>query len=208
MSTAIHIAIAEPSLIIRSGVIAVLRRLSTLDIRIVEAGDLLRLCETLRQTRPEILIINSSLLPVLPVERIREASAAPRLKCIVLRSALTGDAVTEGCDGEISLMDSAEQIKEKLLSVHTADRTEEDEGSEQLSAREKEIIVGVVRGLTNKQIAEQLYLSPHTVITHRRNIASKLQIHSAAGLTIYAIVNHLVELNDIKQSIHRIDEEE
>lgn len=208
MSTAIRIAIAEPSLIIRSGVITVLRRLSTLDIRIVEAGDLSRLCETLRQTHPEILIINPSLLPVLPVERIREESATPRLKCIVLRSALTGDAVTEGCDGEISLMDSAEQIKEKLLRVHTADRTGEDEGSEQLSAREKEIIVGVVRGLTNKQIAEQLFLSPHTVITHRRNIASKLQIHSAAGLTIYAIVNHLVELNDIKQSIHRIDEEE
>jgi len=208
MSTAIHIAIAEPSLIIRSGVITVLRRLSTLDIRIVEAGDLSRLCETLRQTHPEILIINPSLLPVLPVERIREASATPRLKCIVLRSALTGDAATEGCDGEISLMDSAEQIKEKLLRVHTADRTEEDESSEQLSAREKEIIVGVVRGLTNKQIAEQLFISPHTVITHRRNIASKLQIHSAAGLTIYAIVNHLVELNDIKQSIHRIDEEE
>ncbi len=208
MSTAIHIAIAEPSLIIRSGMITVLRRLSTLDIRIVEAGDLSRLCETLRQTRPEILVINSSLLPVLPVERIREASAMPRLKCIVLRSALTGDAMTEGCDGEISLMDSAEQIKEKLLRVHTADRTEEDESSEQLSAREKEIIVGVVRGLTNKQIAEQLFLSPHTVITHRRNIASKLQIHSPAGLTIYAIVNHLVELNDIKQSIHRIEEEE
>lgn len=207
MSTAIRIAIAEPSLIIRSGVITVLRRLSTLDIRIVEAGDLSRLCETLRQTHPEILIINPSLLPVLPVERIREASATPRLKCIVLRTALTGDAATEGCDGEISLMDSAEQIKEKLLRVHTADRSEE-EGSEQLSAREREIIVGVVRGLTNKQIAERLFLSPHTVITHRRNIASKLQIHSAAGLTIYAIVNHLVELNDIKQSIHRIDEEE
>lgn len=208
MSTAIHIAIAEPSLIIRSGVIAVLRRLSTLDIRIVEAADLSRLCETLRQTRPEILIIDSSLLPVLPVERIREASAAPRLKCIVLRSALTSDAAAEGCDGEISLMDTAEQIKEKLLRVHTADRADEGERSDSLSLREREIIVGVVRGLTNKQIAEQLFLSPHTVITHRRNIASKLQIHSAAGLTVYAIVNHLVELNDIKQSIHRPDDEE
>ncbi len=208
MSTALHIAIAEPSLIIRSGLIAVLRRLSTLDIRIVEAADLSRLCETLRQTRPEILIINASLLPVLPVERIRETSAMPRLKCIVLRSALTGDAAVEGCDGDISLMDTAEQIKEKLLRVHTADRTDDEESSDSLSAREREIIVGVVRGLTNKQIAEQLFLSPHTVITHRRNIASKLQIHSAAGLTVYAIVNHLVELNDIKQSIHRLDEEE
>lgn len=73
--------------------------------------------------------------------------------------------------------------------------------SEPLSAREKEIIVCVVKGLTNKQIADTLYISPHTVITHRRNIAAKLQIHSAAGLTIYAIVNKLVELSEIKQTI-------
>ena len=72
---------------------------------------------------------------------------------------------------------------------------------EPLSAREREIIVCVVKGLTNKEIADELCISTHTVITHRRNIASKLQIHSAAGLTIYAIVNKLVELSEIKDSI-------
>lgn len=56
----------------------------------------------------------------------------------------------------------------------------------------------VVKGMTNKEIAENLFLSIHTVITHRRNISKKLQIHSAAGLTIYAIVNKLVTLNDVK----------
>ena len=72
---------------------------------------------------------------------------------------------------------------------------------EPLSTREKEIIVCVVKGMTNKQIADALCISAHTVITHRRNIASKLQIHSAAGLTIYAIVNKLVELSEIKDTI-------
>lgn len=70
-----------------------------------------------------------------------------------------------------------------------------------LSNREREIIVCVVKGMTNKEIAEELCISAHTVITHRRNIASKLQIHSAAGLTIYAIVNKLVELSEIKDTI-------
>ena len=56
----------------------------------------------------------------------------------------------------------------------------------------------VVKGLTNKSIADKLCLSVHTVITHRRNIARKLQIHSSAGLTIYAIVNKLVELKDVQ----------
>ncbi len=73
---------------------------------------------------------------------------------------------------------------------------------EPLSAREKEIITCVVKGLTNKQIADVLCISTHTVITHRRNIASKLQIHSAAGLTIYAIVNKLVDLSEIRETIN------
>ncbi|WP_346700434.1 helix-turn-helix transcriptional regulator [uncultured Alistipes sp.] len=72
---------------------------------------------------------------------------------------------------------------------------------EPLSTREKEIIVCVVKGMTNKQIADTLCISAHTVITHRRNIAAKLQIHSAAGLTIYAIVNKLVELSEIKETL-------
>ena len=72
---------------------------------------------------------------------------------------------------------------------------------EPLSVREKEIIVCVVKGMTNKQIADALCISAHTVITHRRNIAGKLQIHSPAGLTIYAIVNKLVELDEIGETV-------
>lgn len=71
----------------------------------------------------------------------------------------------------------------------------EEEG---LSKREKEILVLVAKGMANKEIADLLFLSIHTVLTHRKNIARKLQIHSSAGLTIYAIVNKLVKLEEIK----------
>ena len=73
-----------------------------------------------------------------------------------------------------------------------------DEQPDVLSQREKEIVVCVVRGLTNKEIADELFLSVHTVITHRRNISRKLQIHSVAGLTIYAIANKLIGLEELK----------
>ena len=69
---------------------------------------------------------------------------------------------------------------------------------EQLSDREKDVIVALVQGMTNKEIADHLFISINTVITHRRNIARKLQIHSPAGLTIYAIVNNLVDISTVK----------
>ena len=72
------------------------------------------------------------------------------------------------------------------------------ENAEQLSDREKDVVVCVVQGMQNKEIADHLFISINTVITHRRNIARKLQIHSAAGLTIYAIVNGLVDISSVK----------
>lgn len=69
---------------------------------------------------------------------------------------------------------------------------------ESLSEREKDVIICVVQGMANKEIADHLCISLNTVITHRRNIAKKLQIHTPAGLTIYAIVNNLVDISVIK----------
>lgn len=70
--------------------------------------------------------------------------------------------------------------------------------SDGLSQREKDIIACVAKGMSNKEIADALFLSVHTVTTHRRNIAAKLKIHTASGLTIYAIVNRLIRIEDIK----------
>ncbi len=72
------------------------------------------------------------------------------------------------------------------------------QNSELLSDREREVIVSLVQGMSNKEIADHLCISVNTVITHRRNIARKLQIHSPAGLTIYAIVNNLVDISSVK----------
>ena len=71
-------------------------------------------------------------------------------------------------------------------------------GDEALSDREKDVIIALVQGMSNKEIADHLCISVNTVITHRRNIARKLQIHSPAGLTIYAIVNNLVDISSVR----------
>lgn len=70
--------------------------------------------------------------------------------------------------------------------------------TEELSEREKDVLIQVVKGLSNKEIADVLYISTHTVISHRKNITRKLNIHSTAGLTIYAIVNKLVDIDHLE----------
>lgn len=107
------------------------------------------------------------------------------------------------CEEKLALHNAVENEIFIPAVVRLADDGVQAKHRETLSAREKEIIVCVVKGLTNKQIADALCISTHTVITHRRNIAAKLQIHSAAGLTIYAIVNKLVELSEIKDTIDK-----
>ncbi len=92
-------------------------------------------------------------------------------------------------------------------SLRTSLVCSEEEGGEEsainpqldtLGEREKEIIRCVARGLSNKEIADELCLSIHTVATHRRNISSKLGIHSSAGLAIFAILNNLVDLSEVR----------
>ncbi len=73
-----------------------------------------------------------------------------------------------------------------------------NERTEELSEREKDILVCITKGKSNKEIAEELCISVNTVTTHRRNISNKLQIHTSAGLVIYAIANKLVNIADIK----------
>ena len=89
------------------------------------------------------------------------------------------------------------QTKMKQPESENTQGTTVNSNEEQLSDREKEIVMCVAKGLSNKEIADQLCLSVNTVTTHRRNIARKLQIHSAAGITIYAIVNKLVTLSEV-----------
>lgn len=88
-----------------------------------------------------------------------------------------------------------QKVQKADITAKISDIINNADGREQISEREKEIIVCLVQGMSNKEVAAKLFISVNTVITHRRNIARKLQIHSLAGLTIYAIANNLIEKN-------------
>ena len=94
-----------------------------------------------------------------------------------------------------------EEIRERgdyLIDSEEDNMVEEDEKADILSQREKEIIINIAKGYSSKETADKLNISIHTVATHRRNISAKLQIHTEAGLTIYAIANGLVAMDELK----------
>lgn len=200
MRTNLKIAIAEPSVIIRCGLESLLKRLPGLHIQLVEIATAESLFESLKMHKPDILIVNPSLPGYFALQRLKEDTGCHQIKCIALLYAAADGLLLRPYDEQISIYDSADQLKHKLERLNADETPEASENDEQqsLSTREKEIVVCVVKGMTNREIADRLFLSAHTVITHRRNIARKLQIHSASGLTVYAIVNKLIELGDIQ----------
>lgn len=106
------------------------------------------------------------------------------------------------CEVEDLLFIPAVQILESSVSFSSANLSEGAESNtEMLSEREREIVSAIVRGLTNKQIADTLYISVNTVLTHRKNISRKLNIRSVSGLTIYAIVNKIVDINELNADV-------
>ena len=174
----IRIAVAETSVIIRSGLTLALKRLPNLKIQPVELLSVEALNDCLRTQFPE--------------------TAGKGIRVVALVSSFIDASLLSKYDASFSIFDDLEALANKINLLQNIEPEEEEDSQENLSQREKEIVICVVKGMTNKEIAEKLFLSIHTVITHRRNISKKLQIHSAAGLTIYAIVNKLVELSDVK----------
>lgn len=129
------------------------------------------------------------------------------LNAVLLEIILCEQDLTSHCMIEDKLFVPAvklieQQLKksEQILYVDDSENEVVDkERLETLSDREKDIIVCVTKGMNNKEIADYLFLSFHTVTTHRRNISNKLQIHTTAGLIIYAIANKLVNIEDIQK---------
>ena len=211
-NTSLKIVIAETSVIIRSGLTAVLKRIPNLNAHPIEVSSPESLQNYIHMHPADIIIINPTFggwfdLPAFKAEHGKSGIKYIAMVC----SVIDNNILKEYDEKKIPFMyrvhpePDEERVRDLIASkinhlLHTEEEEEKDSEQETLSQREKEIITCVVKGMTNKAIADKLYLSIHTVITHRRNIARKLQIHSPAGLTIYAIVNKLVELSDIQDS--------
>lgn len=184
--------VVESSDLLYAGLVSMLGQIRA-GIQVVRVQDVSRLREQIKREQPDILFINPLYGGGETPSKIKTTTDRPDLLCVAFLTDLASLSVAAEYDAQIGIYDSFEQIRDKMEAL--SPKGEEEEKT--LSQREKEIVTYVVKGLTNKQIADKLFLSQHTVVTHRRNIASKLNIHSSAGLTVYAIASKLVRLEDI-----------
>lgn len=183
--------------ILSAGLSAVIRQAADGNLSVTEA-DGSTMMRTIAERHPVIVVADMFSVDRAAVSDIREAAGNNVRILGVLTSAVPADRIAM-FDDVFSIYDPREKIAEKISRNLPSDDV--DDKVKELSPREKEVIVGVVKGLSNKEIADEMNVSANTVMTHRRNIAAKLQIHSPAGLTIYAIVSNLVNLDDIKGKI-------
>ncbi|MCM1519518.1 MAG: LuxR C-terminal-related transcriptional regulator [Lachnoclostridium sp.] len=190
----ITIAIASYSPILTTGLATILRGYPDCSVTVVDTTPE-TLDNVMAERMPSLLFADTSSVTPETLRQLKESSDH-KLKTIAVVTGLTPYDPAQTCDDRISFFDSPTRILDTLRRNIASD--DDDDKLKDLSPREKEVIIGVVKGLSNKEIADKLNVSVNTVMTHRRNIASKLQIHSPAGLTIYAIVSGLINLDEIK----------
>lgn len=198
MTKRTHIVIAEPSFIIRRGVVALLHT-TTLNADIAELPSIEQLEQQITDLNPDILIINPNYLGHFSLGHLKNKCGNDKMRVMALQVAIGEPSILKEYDGIVSIYDNADTIQSVISTMINTDN--EDDSQDKLSSREKEVLVCITKGMTNKEIADQLYLSIHTVVSHRRNISSKLDIHSPAGLTIYAIVNKLIDSQVLSDSM-------
>ena len=195
MTTNKRIVIIEPYAMIAQGLRLMIDEIKGYEVSAIIADG--HYIERIIPLRPDIVIVNPSMIDIKKrgelddmAQRLHNAAFAALVYQYVDPDVLRYFKTT------IDISDSREKVAIKLRQLlETSEPTTE---STELSDREKEILVAVAKGLTNKSIAEQYHLSVHTVITHRKNLTRKTGINSVSGLTVYAILNNLMDITEVE----------
>lgn len=191
-----RLAIVEQSDVITEGLRVLLR--DDNDFEVVFTDKVLRrLAERFGVVEPDIVIVDSRVADALP-QHIR--SAYPEMQHTSLAAIATtvcDEELMRQFDSVINIFDSQSQIVRKLHAAIEQNQTNPYSDSHDLSERERDVLILVAKGLSNKEIADRLNISIHTVMSHRKNITHKTGIKSVAGLTVYALLNNLVDQNDM-----------
>ncbi|MCF8229296.1 MAG: response regulator transcription factor [Bacteroidales bacterium] len=191
-----NIIMAEKSYLVRLGIMQVLEELKV-QATISECSNIKEVKHRLKSMDVDVMIMNAAFKDISASEIIQLKSDHPGLK--VAQIINSEEEAIPVVDHIINLNEDKRKVFQKIEAIFKSAQRPKHEASESgLSKREIEILRLVARGLTNSEIAEKLFISTHTVISHRKNISHKLGIKSVAGLTVYAVLNNYIDGSSIR----------
>lgn len=195
MTTNKRIVIIEPYAMVAQGLRLMIDEIKGYEVSAIIADA--HYIERIIPLRPDIVIVNPAMIDTKKRGELDDLTQRlPNVAFAALVYQYIEPDVLRYFKTTIDISDSRERVAVKLRQMlETAEPATE---STELSDREKEILVAVAKGMTNKNIAEQYHLSVHTVITHRKNLTRKTGIKSVSGLTVYAILNNLIDIKEVE----------
>lgn len=182
--------IIDPSYIVVAGLQSILAE-STKLIVCETSTDIYKAIDRLIIVKPDIVLVNPLFLD-LNRKLYSKGLYEDALYCSI------GYSSNPFYCGNFEMSDTPSKILRILESLrNTTESVEQTLKGEELSQREKEILVAVAKGLHNKEIASIFNISIHTVISHRKNISKKTGIKSVSGFVVYALLNNLIDESEI-----------
>lgn len=186
-----RIAIVEPSAIIAQGVASILRSSGEADV-VAIYPTLRAYADRLNVKDVEVVVVGSQ---VAVGAQLR--SELQGVAVVLLSTTVVNEETLRQVDGVINIYDDEATLMRKLRTAVEQGETNPYSDSHDLSERERDVLILVAKGMANKEIADRLNISIHTVMSHRKNITHKTGIKSVAGLTVYALLNNLLDQNDV-----------
>ena len=194
-----RIIIIEPSTIVFAGLQSIIERMHIAE-SIYHVTELDTITPKLAQLRADIIIVNTAVFGFHKNLSIKSIfKDCTHASIIAFVSQYSDSQFLKQFDDIIDIYDDAQTISAQIRHIieqDTIDITETD--TTELSEREQEVLIAVVKGLINKEIASTLNISIHTVMSHRKNITRKTGIKSISGLTVYALFNNLIKQEDVQ----------
>ncbi len=200
MPERLSVILIEGSYLLQSGIQSLLSEFPGMRVTAIFDGSEKHLAEKVLAKKPDVLIIDPNTANLELLSFLREIDANNGMQVIGLISNETPDNVVSRFPHVLNFFECKYDLLESLKAIlgKRILSAGKSTNNQNLSEREKTILTEIVLGLTNQEIADKLFLSIHTVTTHRKNLTNKLGIKTVSGLTVYALINKLVDIHDIE----------
>jgi DNA-binding NarL/FixJ family response regulator len=190
------IAIIEKSNIIKEGLTYLLKA-HNICMQIAKLDSVDDWFFVFKDEKPDLIIINPDRLKdIADLDKLRlKIEISDKIPIIGLLYQYFDREIHNMFTSTIYITDTEDIILSRLRNKHN--KEQDVTTGEKLTDREKTILKLLLKGMANKEVADKLMISPHTVITHRKNIVEKTGIRSLSGLAIYALLNNITDMDEL-----------